>query len=110
MCRAPAVWIPGRADCARRLFPPDAAEYAMTDKPAPPLNLIERMAQRLEKESAAAPPAQPSGANPIGRAMERDVHETEQAPKTYAAPAAPKREPVQAQAPAAIRRDGVSMI
>jgi receptor protein-tyrosine kinase len=67
------------------------------------------MAQRLEKESAAAPPSQPPGANLIGRAMERDVQETEQAPKSYASPAATKREPVQAQAPAA-RRDGVSMI
>ena len=81
----------------------------MTDKPAPPLNLIERMAQRLEKESAAAPPAQPSGANLIGRAMERDVQETEQAPKKHASPAVPKHEPVQAQGPA-LRRDGVAMI
>ena len=29
----------------------------MTDKPVPPLNLIERMAQRLEKEAASQPSA-----------------------------------------------------
>ncbi|MEO8301784.1 MAG: P-loop NTPase [Rhizomicrobium sp.] len=67
----------------------------MTDKPAPPLNLIERMAQRLEKDNAAM--SMP-GANVVGRAMERDPMDT--APKAYGA---------QAQAPA-LRRDGVSMV
>jgi len=78
----------------------------MTDKPSPPLNLIERMAQRLEKENAAAPP--PAGANVIGRAMERDAAPSEQAPKSYASPAT-MRDAIQAQAPA-LRRDGISVI
>src|SRR5260221_4297058 len=80
----------------------------MTDKQAPPLNLIERMAQRLEKETAAAP-SQPSSANLIGRAMEHDVVQGEQAPKIPAAPAATMRDQIQAQGPA-LRRDGISMI
>ena len=79
----------------------------MTDKPSPPLNLIERMAQRLEKDNAAAPPSPPPGANVIGRAMERDVSPSEQVPKTYAAPA--MRDAIVAQAPA-LRRDGISVI
>ena len=68
----------------------------MTDKPAPPLNLIERMAQRLEKENASmsAPPV----ANVVGRSMERDALDSDA--KAYAA---------QAQAPA-LRRDGVAMV
>jgi len=68
----------------------------VTDKPAPPLNLIERMAQRLEKENASmsAPPV----ANVVGRSMERDALDSDA--KAYAA---------QAQAPA-LRRDGVAMV
>ena len=54
----------------------------MTDKPAPPLNLIERMAQRLEKDNAAM--SMP-GANVVGRSMERDAMDT--APKSYSAQA-----------------------
>jgi len=74
----------------------------VTDKPAPPLNLIERMAQRLEKENAAmsAPGANVPMANVVNRAMERDPLDSDSAPKAYAA---------QAQAPAH-RRDGVSMV
>lgn len=72
----------------------------MTDKPAPPLNLIERMAQRLEKENAAMsmPGANVPVANVVGRAMERDPMDS--APKAYTP---------QAQAPT-MRRDGVSMV
>jgi protein-tyrosine kinase len=77
----------------------------MTDKPAPPLNLIERMAQRLEKENAAAMP----GANVIGRAMERDLSIGDSAPKTYNSQSTPLREQIQAQAPALLR-DGVTMV
>jgi protein-tyrosine kinase len=75
----------------------------MTDKPAPPLNLIERMAQRLEKENAAA------SANVVGRAMERDMLDGDSAPKAYGAQSTTLRDQVQAQAPAH-RRDGVSMV
>ncbi|HJS45978.1 MAG TPA: hypothetical protein VJ753_06210, partial [Rhizomicrobium sp.] len=75
----------------------------MTDKPAHPLNLIERMAQRLEKESAA------TGANVVGRAMERDLSDGASAPTAYGAQGAPLRDQVQAQAPA-LRRDGVTMV
>lgn len=75
----------------------------MTDKPAHPLNLIERMAQRLEKESAAA------GANVVGRAMERDISDGASAPTAYGAQGASLRDQVQAQAPA-LRRDGVTMV
>ncbi len=75
----------------------------MTDKPAPPLNLIERMAQRLEKENAAmsAPnaPANVPLTNVVGRGVERDL-DSDTAAKAYAA---------QAQAPA-LRRDGVTMV
>jgi protein-tyrosine kinase len=81
----------------------------MTDKQAPPLNLIERMAQRLEKENAAAPPSQTSGASLIGRAMERDPVPNEQASKIPAAQAGTMRDQIQAQGPA-LRRDGISMI
>src|SRR3977135_3390704 len=77
----------------------------MTDKPAPPLNLIERMAQRLEKENAAAS----ASANVVGRAMERDMPDGDSAPKGYGAQSTALRDQVQAQAPA-IRRDGVSMV
>jgi len=70
----------------------------MTDKPAPPLNLIERMAQRLEKENAAMPASAP-GVNVVGRAMERDM-DGDSSPLAYS---------VQAQAPA-LRRDGVSIV
>src|SRR5258708_14887953 len=75
----------------------------MTDKPAPPLNLIERMAQRLEKENAAA------SANVVGRAMERDLSDNDPAPKAFAGQGATLRDQIQAQAPA-LRRDGVSMV
>jgi protein-tyrosine kinase len=78
----------------------------MTDKSAPPLNLIERMAQRLEKDNAAA--AATPAANVIGRAMERDALESDQFQK------APQngtlREQIQAQAPVPPRRDGVSAV
>jgi protein-tyrosine kinase len=80
----------------------------MTDKPSPPLNLIERMAQRLEKEIAAAP-SQPSGANVIGRAMERDVLKSEQTSKTHVSQTVAMRDQIQAQGPA-LRRDGISVI
>ena len=73
----------------------------MTDKPSPPLNLIERMAQRLEKEGAAmSMPGAPVAANVVGRAMERDPMDGDSLPKAYAA---------QAQGPA-LRRDGVTMV
>jgi len=81
----------------------------MTDKPAPPLNLIERMAQRLEKEAAgAAPGSNMSGANVIGRAMERDVVESDPVSRNTGAQPVTMREPVQAQ-PAG-RREGVSVV
>ena len=81
----------------------------MTDKPVPPLNLIERMAQRLEKEAASQP-----SANVIGRAMERDVLDGAPVMKNGAAPSVTMREPapipqpVQPQAPSMPR--GVSAI
>jgi len=74
----------------------------MTDKSAPPLNLIERMAQRLEKEAAGSQAA--PGANVIGRAMERDIVESEPVPRSTGAQPVTMREPVQAQ-PAG-RREG----
>jgi protein-tyrosine kinase len=80
----------------------------MTDKPAPPLNLIERMAQRLEKEAATAPASQPPGSGLIGRAMERDELGSEQAPKSNGSQPMVMRD-AQAQSPAS-RRDGVSMV
>jgi len=82
----------------------------MTDKPVPPLNLIERMAQRLEKEAAS----QPAGGNVMGRTMERDP--LEGAPKNGAGPAATMRDPISPpiqpslQHPAPRRADGVSAI
>ena len=78
----------------------------MTDKPAPPLNLIERMAQRLEKEAAAS---QAPAANVIGRAMERDVVESDAALKSNGAQPVVMREQIQAQAPAG-RTQGVSVV
>jgi protein-tyrosine kinase len=78
----------------------------MTDKPAPPLNLIERMAQRLEKENATA--AAPPSASLIGRAMEREILESEQAPKSNGAQPSIMREQIQVQNPA--RWDGVSAV
>ena len=80
----------------------------MTDKPAPPLNLIERMAQRLEKESAAASISQPPGAGLIGRAMERETLDTDQASKSNGSQPAMMREQIQVQSPA--RWDGVSTV
>src|SRR5260370_19379108 len=77
----------------------------MNDNPAPPLNLIERMAQRLEKEAAGV---QPAGTNVIGRAMERDALDADQAPKNSGTPVM-MREPVQVQNPTP-RRDGVSAV
>ena len=67
----------------------------MTDKPVPPLNLIERMAQRLEKEAASQP-----SANVIGRAMERDALDGAPVLKNgAAAPSVTKREPAPAHVP-----------
>ena len=62
----------------------------MSDKSTPPLNLIERMAQRLEKEAAS----QASSPNVVGRAMERD----DSAPilKNGSAPSVTMREPAPA--------------
>ncbi len=79
----------------------------MTDKPAPPLNLIERMAQRLEKESAMASIPQP-GASLIGRAMERESLESDLAPKSNGSQAATMREQIQVQSPA--RWEGVTAV
>jgi protein-tyrosine kinase len=78
----------------------------MTDKPAPPLNLIERMAQRLEKEAAAAV-SQPPGAGLIGRAMERDMPEGDAFGRAAQAPL--MRDAIQPHAPAAWR-DGVTVV
>jgi len=79
----------------------------MTDKPVPPLNLIERMAQRLEKEAAS----QPSSPNVVGRAMERDPLESATGLKNGGAPSVTMREPVAPPVPPAPRRgDGVSAI
>jgi receptor protein-tyrosine kinase len=83
----------------------------MTDKPVPPLNLIERMAQRLEKEAAS----QSATPNVVGRTMDRDPLENAPALKN-GVPAATMREqmspPVQPsiQHPAPRRADGVSAI
>jgi protein-tyrosine kinase len=81
----------------------------MTDKPVPPLNLIERMAQRLEKEGALAPAAQPPGASLIGRAMEREYLESDQAPKSNGSQATMRDQILHVQNPAP-RWDGVSAI
>src|SRR5690349_3030834 len=82
----------------------------MTDKPVPPLNLIERMAQRLEKEAANQP-----SANVIGRAMERDtldggpvLKNGGAAPSVTMREPAPAPQPVQPQIPSMPR--GVSAI
>ena len=80
----------------------------MTDKPPTSLNLIERMAQRLEKEKAAGSVPPPS-VNVIGRAMERDVLDGDTAPKAPISQNGMIREQLQPQPPAA-RRDGVSMV
>ena len=81
----------------------------MTDKPVPPLNLIERMAQRLEKESALAPASQPPNASLIGRAMEREHLESDQAPKSNGSQPAMRDQILHVQNPAP-RWDGVSAI
>lgn len=67
----------------------------MTDKPVPPLNLIERMAQRLEKEAAN----QPVSPNVVGRAMERDALDSAPMLKNGGAPAVTMREPAPAPQP-----------
>ena len=79
----------------------------MTDKPVPPLNLIERMAQRLEKEAASQP-----SANVIGRAMERDPLESAPALKNGNAPAVTMRDAISApiQAPVQQAPRGVAAI
>jgi protein-tyrosine kinase len=81
----------------------------MTDKTVPPLNLIERMAQRLEKEGAMAPASQPPGASLIGRAMEREYLESDQALKGNGAQTAARDQILHVQNPAP-RWDGVSAI
>jgi len=81
----------------------------MTDKSVPPLNLIERMAQRLEKEAASQP-----AANVVGRAMERDPMESAPVLKNGGSSSATMREQISAphstpiQPPQATR--GVSAI
>jgi receptor protein-tyrosine kinase len=84
----------------------------MTDKSLPPLNLIERMAQRLEKEAAG----QPSNSNMVARTLDRDPVDGTPAlkaagpsPVTMREPAAP---PVQTPLPHPVPRrgDGVSAI
>jgi protein-tyrosine kinase len=82
----------------------------MNDKPAPPLNLIERMAKRLEKEGATMPTVQPPAANLIGRAMERETLETSQPPNAHGAQNGAMRDQIHAQGPVAPRRDGVSVV
>lgn len=71
----------------------------MTDKPTPPLNLIERMAQRLEKEAALSA-SQSAGSGLVGRAMDREESDL---------PTPMMREAIQPQAPAS-RREGVSVV
>ena len=68
----------------------------MTDKPTPPLNLIERMAQRLEKEAAN----QPASPNVVGRAMERDALDSAPVLKNGSAPSVTMREPAPVPPPA----------
>src|SRR5689334_1201562 len=82
----------------------------MTDKSLPPLNLIERMAQRLEKEAASQGPSP----NVVGRAMERDPLESAPTLKnggsvTMREPIAPPIQP-SLQHPAPRRGDGVSAV
>ena len=82
----------------------------MTDKPVPPLNLIERMAQRLEKEAASQPSA------PVGRAMDRDPLDGAPLPTNSGAPSVTMREQIapymqpSPQNPVPRRGDGVSAI
>ena len=64
----------------------------MTDKPTPPLNLIERMAQRLEKESAS----QSSAPGFVSRAVEREVLDNSPALRNGGAPSVTAREPAPA--------------
>jgi receptor protein-tyrosine kinase len=83
----------------------------MTDKSVPPLNLIERMAQRLEKEAAS----QASSPNVVGRALERDPVEGAPSLKNGGGAQATMREPVAPvqpplQHPVPRRADGVSAI
>lgn len=82
----------------------------MTDKPVPPLNLIERMAQRLEKEAAS----QASGPNVIGRAMEREPLESPPSLKSSAPmsmrESIPSAMPPAPQQPTPRRGDGVSAV
>ena len=77
----------------------------MTDKSTPPLNLIERMAQRLEKEAAN----QASSPNVVGRAMERDAMDSAPVPKNGSAPSVTMREPAPAHVQPPMPR-GVSAI
>jgi len=84
----------------------------MTDKTVPPLNLIERMAQRLEKEAANQAPA----ANAAGRAMDREPLDNSPMLKNGGAPSVNLREPIAPSIPqppqggAPRRGDGVSAI
>src|SRR5690349_9571876 len=71
----------------------------MTDKPVPPLNLIERMAQRLEKEAAN----QPVSPNVVGRAMERDALDSAPMLKNGNASSVTMREPAPASVPPPIQ-------
>jgi receptor protein-tyrosine kinase len=64
----------------------------MTDKPTPPLNLIERMAQRLEKEAAG----QPSAPSFASRAVEREALDNSAAHRNGSAPTVTAREPAPA--------------
>jgi receptor protein-tyrosine kinase len=67
------------------------------------------MAQRLEKESALAPASQPPNASLIGRAMEREHLESDQAPKSNGSQPAMRDQILHVQNPAP-RWDGVSAI
>jgi receptor protein-tyrosine kinase len=67
------------------------------------------MAQRLEKESALAPASQPPNASLIGRAMEREYLESDQAPKSNGSQPAMRDQILHVQNPAP-RWDGVSAI
>jgi len=76
----------------------------MTDKPTPPLNLIERMAQRLEKEAAS----QSSAPGFVSRAVERETLDASPALKNGGTPSVTAREPAPAPVPPIPR--GVSAI
>ena len=77
----------------------------MTDKPVPPLNLIERMAQRLEKEAAG----QSSAPGLVSRAVERETLDSAPVLKNGSTPSVTMREPAPPHvAPAPTR--GVSAI